>query len=143
MAKSIYRQRREELTAALRSGDYGQTQGGLRDGNRFCCLGVACDVYHRKTYKGSWEVDDSFRIYGWINNINLPDPVASWYGFITANDNSGGGDVRIPELTVISTRRELNTYLAYLNDQGFTFSQIADIIDYFWPDEYAEETDSI
>lgn len=30
--------------AALRSGDYEQTQGGLRDTLGYCCLGVACEV---------------------------------------------------------------------------------------------------
>lgn len=31
--------------AALRSGDYQQTQETLRDSKGFCCLGVACDVF--------------------------------------------------------------------------------------------------
>ena len=40
--------------AALRSGEYGQARGRLREGNRFCCLGVACDVYMKETGRGNW-----------------------------------------------------------------------------------------
>ena len=35
---------------ALRSGKYEQTQGTLRDGDAFCCLGVLCDL----TGRGKW-----------------------------------------------------------------------------------------
>ena len=39
---------------ALRSGEYKQTRGALRgddEGNepKFCCLGVACDLYAKET----------------------------------------------------------------------------------------------
>lgn len=29
---------------ALRSGEYKQTRGRLRSGDRFCCLGVLCEI---------------------------------------------------------------------------------------------------
>jgi hypothetical protein len=31
--------------AALRSGEYKQGKGALRLNNKFCCLGVLCDLY--------------------------------------------------------------------------------------------------
>ncbi len=41
--------------AALRSGDYKQTTGQLNktvlDEQRFCCLGVLCDIQGRKWYQ--------------------------------------------------------------------------------------------
>jgi hypothetical protein len=36
---------------ALRSGDYKQTEGQLKDTFGFCCLGVLCDVYAEKVLK--------------------------------------------------------------------------------------------
>jgi hypothetical protein len=41
--------------AALRSGDYKQTQGVLRSAdNGYCCLGVLCDLYNKETGNGEW-----------------------------------------------------------------------------------------
>lgn len=37
---------------ALRSGRYSQGIGKLRDGDRFCCLGVACDIFDPKGWGG-------------------------------------------------------------------------------------------
>jgi hypothetical protein len=40
---------------ALRSGKYQQTTGELRGGDKFCCLGVLCDVAKPGAWKGeSW-----------------------------------------------------------------------------------------
>jgi hypothetical protein len=39
--------------AALRSGEYKQGRHGLRDGDRYCCLGVACDVLDPKGWDGA------------------------------------------------------------------------------------------
>lgn len=35
---------REEWLAALRSGEYKQGRGVLKEDGRFCCLGVLCDL---------------------------------------------------------------------------------------------------
>lgn len=35
---------RARWVAALRSGEYAQGRGSLRDGNQYCCLGVLCDL---------------------------------------------------------------------------------------------------
>ena len=37
--------RRIARIAALRSGDYEQTNGALRSRDAFCCLGVLCDLH--------------------------------------------------------------------------------------------------
>lgn len=44
---------------ALESGEYKQGKGQLRDGDQYCCLGVACDVYDKAT--------DQSGESGWIN----------------------------------------------------------------------------
>ena len=64
---------------ALRSGEYKQGRGLLRDGNKYCCLGVLCDIY-RQRVGGSW-----FGIYtvfhdrrGDENASFLPRDVGRW-----------------------------------------------------------------
>lgn len=44
---------RTKWTTALRSGEYRQGTGKLRDGDAFCCLGVLCDVFGQ----GQWSRD--------------------------------------------------------------------------------------
>jgi hypothetical protein len=44
-SKAEVRANRLRWLAALESGEYEQTDGHLRHGDRFCCLGVACDVF--------------------------------------------------------------------------------------------------
>jgi len=34
---------------ALRSGEYEQGEGQLKEGNKFCCLGVLTDLYSKET----------------------------------------------------------------------------------------------
>ena len=52
--------------AALRSGKYEQGRGVMRKGDRFCCLGVACDLID----PGAWG-DGRFGM-GW-NGSESPD----------------------------------------------------------------------
>ena len=40
---------KQKWVAALRSGEYEQTEGVLRNGNGYCCLGVLCDIYSKET----------------------------------------------------------------------------------------------
>lgn len=57
---------------ALRSGEYQQGRGQLRDGDQFCCLGVLCDL-HSKAGLGEWRGD----IYN--DHIeSLPESVVVW-----------------------------------------------------------------
>ena len=39
---------------ALRSGQYTQGRGALRADDRYCCLGVLCDVYRKNVGIGQW-----------------------------------------------------------------------------------------
>ena len=54
---------------ALRSGKYEQGRGALRMGDKFCCLGVACDLIDQ----GAW---DGVGMPGWngcgYGSTNLP-----------------------------------------------------------------------
>jgi uncharacterized protein YndB with AHSA1/START domain len=49
------RQRNIKLAEALESGEYEQGFGGLRNGDRYCCLGVATDIFIKETGLIEWE----------------------------------------------------------------------------------------
>jgi hypothetical protein len=98
--------RADELVAALRSGKYTQTIGQLRNGNAFCCLGVACDI----SKLGEWNGNSYFN-----EEDVLPNEVADYFGF----HNSNGG--------VIDHNTE--SCLSELNDHGHSFAEIADFIE--------------
>lgn len=88
----------EKWVAALRSGDYRQGFGGLHVNGKFCCLGVACDLY-AKEHDVRWEINDFTPTNGlaFLNRSDvLPPAVADWLG-TTANptleeDESGTSD---------------------------------------------------
>ena len=62
--------------AALRSGEYTQGRGQLRDGDKFCCLGVLCDLHTNLTHKADWEGE----YYAGQSRSSLPRIVAEWAG---------------------------------------------------------------
>lgn len=111
-------------TAALRSGDYSQTKEVLHKDASFCCLGVLCDL-HRTEVGGEWvngssEMPAGCQVYStgddWDYSL-LPDPVRLWAGLANC-----GGTIRDGSLRCLTV----------LNDDGWTFQQIADLIDKGW-----------
>lgn len=103
---------------ALTNGEYKQGQTQLRDvraggEDKFCCLGVLCDLYRKTRKRGRW-VGNSFvltdgtdrRYYSTLP----PVEVVKWAGLRNSNPYIGG----------------LN--LAGFNDRGLSFSGIAEII---------------
>jgi hypothetical protein len=101
-------------TTALRSGTYQQGTHYLRSGDRFCCLGVACDVFDPE---------------GWSQ-----EPPAGVPLFDTGNDvwwHHGVGGVPTGD---VRDRLGLGTSaftgrLIEMNDNGASFAVIADFID--------------
>jgi hypothetical protein len=89
---------------ALESGAYQQCRGRLRGGDRFCCLGVGCDVsgIDRWVNDPGWESKGMYLGHGGL----MPPEVMEWFG-----------------ITEISFG-----VLAELNDSGWTFAQIANYI---------------
>lgn len=114
---------------ALRSGDYGQGDGRLYDGESYCCLGVLCDLHQKMTSQGIWtHTTDEDNVdwvvyrdntYGINAGETLPKAVVEWAGLIDANPNVG-----IYECA--SGLR--HSRLAELNDHGFSFDELSDII---------------
>ena len=99
-------------TAALRSGQYKQTTGRLREaynGDSFCCLGVLCNL-HAQAHPNIAARQTS--VNGYMGqSLGLPCEVAEWAGMAS------------------SLGRFKGTTLATENDQGASFNKIADLID--------------
>lgn len=104
---------KSKWVTALRSGDYNQGYHVLRQGNRYCCLGVLCDL-HSKAHPGNrytWrQPSDCAPNYFYDDHEyeHLPGKVQYWAG--------------------IDCYGEVIT-LAQLNDEGHTFAQIAQHIE--------------
>lgn len=101
---------------ALRSGEYKQTEGHLKNDSGYCCLGVACELYN-KTHKNKLSTFRHVNGYFIFNEMayELPDKVCKWLGL-----TSSAGFYRQASKTV---------GLSHLNDMGEPFSEIADIIE--------------
>jgi hypothetical protein len=58
------------LIDALRSGEYQQTTGCLRDDHGFCCLGVGTDIAIKKGRIGEWKEagEDDLSLWYFIDN---------------------------------------------------------------------------
>lgn len=112
-----------KLVKALESGKYKQATGTLRDGEAFCCLGVACDI----SGLGKWVPDPRTgrgSDYGFLCSERgdvvaavLPKSVRVWLGVaqsqLELNEWYGG----------TSTKGMLSA--SSLNDNGSSFQQIA------------------
>ena len=136
----------------LRSGEYVQTRGALckktADGSRsYCCLGVLTDQIIREDDSLEWRTP-----FGSVDLEFNGDPgVLVPYVRSLTGVTGPTGEIRIllPGMTDDDAptgrnyhygRSEAHThgegewyifmYLAELNDEGFTFDQIADIIEY-------------
>lgn len=113
---------------ALRSGEYSQTDGALQDEHGFCCLGVLCDLYS-KSHGMSWKVLDLTevphqnhnRFYFENESEFLPQSVREWADLSGCNPTI----IEYDEEDNSETEYEIST----LNDSGYTFDRIANIIE--------------
>lgn len=114
--------------AALRSGEYKQGRGSLRKVDskgvdRFCCLGVLCDIYtkEKETTKwiepGRWVVENEYSFGG--DTTMPPKNVNEWVGL---GDTTPWSDMQIKASSKYGTLYELN-------DSGSPFKKIADYIE--------------
>ena len=110
---------------ALRSGKYKQGTMGLRSGDAYCCLGVACELFRQTYGKGRWKETANGDFYFSIGRERaggfLPIRVRDALGL----DDIGG--------------RYDDGSLAALNDRGATFAEIADIIESEPPGLFVEK----
>lgn len=104
--------------ASLRSGKYKQGRMALRKNDKFCCLGVACDLY-ASDHPDFEDVHsyDGVHFYGENNeHYILPMEVKEWLGLYDS-----GGQFKNSDGTT--------TTLADLNDWDSSFDEIANIIE--------------
>lgn len=118
--------------AALRSGEFKQGSGKLtkikfgKETN--CCLGVECKLAIRDGLSLDVNYCPNFRGFQFIKYNEqedyLPQEVITWGEFNSYN----------PEFSFVDARDEHihHYYLSDLNDDYFTFNQIADLIERFW-----------
>lgn len=107
---------------ALRSGKYEQGKNQLAGDNRFCCLGVACEVAIANGVQLKKRIRSDGSIVYNSTSQYLPQSVMKWLGMKTVKgkftihhiDNDGWDE---------------HTTLAELNDNYNNFIEIADTIE--------------
>jgi hypothetical protein len=110
----------EQWIAALCSGEYKQTTGFLRNKNRFCCLGVLCNL-HAQAHPEIAKKELSKNVYLNYSTI-LPVEVQKWAGL-----NSRNGS-----LCRSGSLKFAGKSLTKFNDEGVSFDQIAQVIADHW-----------
>ncbi len=91
----------QKWVAALRSGKYNQTTGRLKDEIGYCCLGVLCEISEARA-DGPGKYIENYTEVGLKSMTGKLDPYYE------------------PNMDTLS--------LSKLNDEGYTFNEIADII---------------
>ena len=137
---------KDEWVRRLRSGDYEQGQGYLRFGDKYCCLGVLCDMaveagVIEETHGPSEKFSLFVSVGGGFQTQMLPPSVAEWSGLmgtraVTIEEN---GDIRVYAHLMHEIPREdpENGWipqgaqdLMELNDfEGCSFEEIATVIE--------------
>lgn len=137
---------KKEWIDRLRSGRYNQTSGKLRREGGFCCLGVLCEIARDKEIV-TLEGDEIYSRYVTLNNrIDAevavpPESVVSFSDLGSQNPNI----YFTPEEYQVLVDRGVSpeafyasaqggsinyiTNLATLNDNGATFSLVAEVIE--------------
>ena len=73
---------RQKIYEALESGTFQQARKRLRIDNKFCCLGVICEIFRVSEKKGEWSTGDIFVLPGGFTTAKsfLPTIVGDWCG---------------------------------------------------------------
>lgn len=107
---------------ALRSGEYAQGRDVLvtvgKQYDKFCCLGVACELYQQEV--GTLRVEEvGYELSYNGNSFSLPPVVKRWLGLRTDD-----GQVKVKK------EKDQKLDLVHLNDnQRWSFRRIADFIE--------------
>lgn len=122
---------RKQWVDALRSGKYEQGRDTLRKGNKFCCLGVLCDlaVKNEVIPEPMQEGDEHYYDGQWSG---LPISVIRWAGMSEEFGSVNGmieGYNAYAETGTIEIDGVRAGFLSDFNDRGLSFERIADLIE--------------
>jgi len=118
---------KQKWIGALRSGKYEQGSEKLRSVSGYCCLGVLCDLYAQEhntewEFRGNEETNLQPQDYWYFDKESefLPESVMNWAKLF-----------RNPMLRIedVDEMFEVNEEVSTLNDEGYSFSTIADLIE--------------
>ena len=117
--------------AALRSGDYKQAQGVLRNpSNAMCCLGVLCNL-HAQAHPKIAAAQDDPTVY--MGDSSLPPEDVMKWAFDVKDHDCINYHVEFREDGIDDRGRTTHngaTTLVELNDsREYSFKQIANVID--------------
>lgn len=111
---------------ALLSNQFNQGKGYLRKDNKYCCLGVLCELFSQER-QGHWE-ENKFITNNSEDTRYLPLDVSNWAGFTKIKNTTVYNPVpgnKVQDDSLFSKRT-----LSYseMNDKGFSFREIANLI---------------
>lgn len=117
----VKRDRMAKLIEAMRSGDYEQCYLSMHSENKFCAMGLACELSNL----GFWKGKSSHQNYFTTNEEEkkeggqeaMPRSVLDYYGFKTESN--------FPVVLFLGSYK----LIPDLNDQHILFSQIADLLE--------------
>lgn len=107
---------KQKWISALRSGKYRQGRGALRRGDKYCCLGVLCELAIQDGVKIELDVDNESRTTFDGSAGYPPVAVMDWADLSDNNPRIRPGG-------------ESDRTLAGINDEGASFETIADLIE--------------
>jgi hypothetical protein len=124
MGGTVKKEIAEMWVTALRSKKYTQGKGSLRteheSGREFCCLGVLCELYnqHNQPMELCYMATSLTRVLVSYNSrsCTLPPEVCKWSGIHTNGGN----------------RRNGSTLIGLNDTSGYSFDQIANVIEEEW-----------
>ena len=124
-----------KLSKALKSGTYRQNRGGLKHGDKYCCLGVACEISRLgKFRKMGGLYMEQYRIFKDGEDIFLPEKVKDYFGFYDIRGSRRDGSlIRFYDISYVKndTKEKGKGYMSLTeaNDDGVSFKEIADYIE--------------
>lgn len=120
--------------AALRSGDFEQGKGALRRDNKYCCLGVLCELSPVEPYRE----EENSRYYFDGDSSALPSSVQQWALVDPAGDMASSAlafDVTDDDLEYLAETFGFTSSVCErisamaMNDSGIPFTVIADFVE--------------
>lgn len=103
--------------AELKSGDYKHGTGFLRDSDKFCCLGVLCNLHAKEHPHIAATQTNSYSYLGYSSI--LPDEVRDWAGL---NDSTG----------LFRNENGFINSLVRINDTSSSYKPVIEVIEKSW-----------